>query len=101
MNAQSGQAENENGPGVLPPILLFYRVDAEEPVQQAFDGLSDAIQPGFSLRIQDTDKIEAQGFRDEEQGPGEQRELNPTEEAHDDHSLRIFPAGGCSSTNSR
>ena len=54
---QSGQAEDDQGPGILLPILLPSRVDTEHPVKQAFDRLDGTVQPGFPFGLQDPNKI--------------------------------------------
>ena len=84
---QPGQAEDEEGPGVLLPILLLFRVDAEEPVEQPLDGLDGPVEPGLPVGLEDPDEIEAHGLRDEEQDPQEERQLNPAGEIHRDHVL--------------
>ena len=54
---QPGQAEEDEGQGVLPPVLLDFRVDSQDPVKPSLDGSDGPVQPSFPLRLQNPDEI--------------------------------------------
>jgi hypothetical protein len=97
----SGQAENDEGPRVVPPILLRFRVDAEEPIEEALDRPDRPVQPGLAFWLEDPDEVEAQGLRGREQEADEEGQLKPAGKVHCHHLVRTFRAAGRSTEDSR
>ncbi len=98
---QPGQAEDDEGPGVLPPVLLRLRVDAEDPVEEALDGLDRAVEPSPALGLEDPDEVETQGLRDHYEEAEEEGQLKPAVKVHRRHLVRTSRAAGHSAEDSR
>ena len=86
----SGQAENDEGQRIAPPILLRLRVDAEDPIDEALDGFDRPVQPGLAFGLEDPDEVETQRLRDREQEADEEGQLKPAERSIAITSSELF-----------
>ncbi len=64
--------------GVLLPVLLLLRIDADQLVSQPFERLEDGIEQGLAVRVEHLAKVKAERFGDRQQEADVENELNPT-----------------------
>ncbi len=72
------QAEEQHGDGVLLPVVLLLRIDADQLVSQSLQWLEDGIEEGLAIRVQNLAKVEAERLGDRQQDADVENELNPT-----------------------
>ena len=72
------EAEHQHRDRVAFPIVLLFRIDAEEFVAQLFDRLENRIEKRLAVRVQHSNEIEPERLRDQKQQRCEVKsELDP------------------------
>jgi hypothetical protein len=65
------EAEQQHGPGILPPILLMIRAHAHEPVGEAFERFEHGVEPGPSPGVEHLREVKPHWFRNRREGDDE------------------------------
>jgi hypothetical protein len=90
------KTEHQEGKGVLLPGLLLLRLNAEEPVEQPFEGAEERVEKRLSLSVQHPKDVKPHGFCQPEKQGHKQHQLKPSVDCHLMHpSLRIFRVEEC------
>ena len=76
------QAEQQHGPGILPPVLLLVGAHAHEPVGEPLQRTKHGVEPGAAIGVEHLHEIKAHGFRDRREGDDVEGELQPAGNLH-------------------
>jgi len=76
------QAEQQHGPGILPPVLFLVRAHAHEPAGKAFERFEHGVEPGATIGVEHLHEVKAHGFRDRCEGGDVEDELEPAGSLH-------------------
>jgi hypothetical protein len=69
----------------LLPILLLFRVQTEQSIEEPFGRLCGGVQKSVPFSIEDADKVESDRFGKKQQNRRVQDELEPAVKVHEVH----------------
>src|SRR5215510_12100560 len=74
--------------------MFALRKDAHRAISESFQWTHQPVDPGLSVRVEDTHEVQAHGFRDSGQRDHKEAKLNPAIHIHP-HSSKFLRAKHC------
>ncbi len=76
------QAEQQHGPGVLPPVVLLTGAHAHEPVGEPLQRTEHGVEPSATIGVEHLREVKAHGLRNRRKGDDVEGELQPAGSLH-------------------
>src|SRR5262245_30686749 len=93
------QTEQHHRERVFVPVMLPRRINAHDPIGEPLYRFNDRVQPRSAARVQNTDEVKSQRFRNCDQGDAVCEKLKPSKGLHKRIDFQNF--SGYTIANSR